>query len=206
MHFSLRSRIGKLLLSALVTAVLALPLMAEGPAVGKPAPEFSAKDLQGKTVNLADLKGKIVVLEWTNPGCPFVQRHYKTADMPAIQKEFTEKGIVWITVNSTNKEHRDYRDASELKKIYGDWHASFSDMVLDPEGTIGKLYDAKTTPNMFVIDAKGILQYKGAIDNDPRGSKESDRLNYVRQALDELLAGKMVETSDTTPYGCSVKY
>jgi alkyl hydroperoxide reductase subunit AhpC len=206
MNLSLRSFIGSLLVAGLMAAMLAPPVMAEGPAIGQPAPEFSGKNIQGKTVKLSDLKGKIVVLEWTNPGCPFVQRHYKKAGMPALQKEYTEKGIVWITVNSTNKDHRDYRGASELKKIYGDWNASFSDLVLDPEGTIGKLYDAKTTPDMFVIDTKGILQYKGAIDNDPRGSKESDRLNYVRQALDALLAGKSVETTDTTPYGCSVKY
>jgi len=180
--------------------------MAEGPAVGQPAPEFTAKNLEGKAVKLSDLKGKIVVLEWTNPGCPFVQRQYSKAALGSLQKEYTDKGVVWLVINSTNKEHRDFREAAELKKVYEGWKSAYSDMLLDPEGALGKLYDARTTPHMFIIDAKGLLRYAGAIDDDPRGTKESGRINYVRLAIDALTAGKDVATTSTTPYGCSVKY
>ena len=206
MRQALRSFSSSLLLTALAAAVFALPAMAEGPAVGQPAPEFTAKNLEGKAVKLSDLKGKIVVLEWTNPGCPFVQRQYSKAALGSLQKEYTDKGVVWLVINSTNKEHRDFREAAELKKVYEGWKSAYSDMLLDPEGALGKLYDARTTPHMFIIDAKGLLRYAGAIDDDPRGTKESGRINYVRLAIDALTAGKDVATTSTTPYGCSVKY
>ncbi len=173
--------------------------------VGSVVGDFILKDLDGKVFKLSDLKGKIIVLEWTNPNCPFVQRVYKEKIMTSLQKEFAQKGVVWVIINSTNPKHRDYREANELKKIYSEWGATYTAYLLDPDGKVGKMFDAKTTPHMFVIDKDGKLVYAGAIDDDPRGEKK-ERVNYVRNALNELLAGKAISVPVTKPYGCSVKY
>lgn len=172
--------------------------------VGKAVPDFSLTDINGKVHKLSDYKGKIVVLEWTNPNCPFVQRVYREI-MPGIQKEFTQKGIVWLAVNSTNPQHRDFETPESLKKRYTEWKAAFDALLLDPEGTVGRMFDAKTTPHMYVINKDGILVYAGAIDDDPRGSK-SEKTNYVRAALESILQGKPVSITSTKPYGCTVKY
>lgn len=173
--------------------------------VGSVVGDFVLKDLDGKVFKLSDFKGKIIVLEWTNPNCPFVQRVYKEKIMTSVQKEFTQKGVVWVIINSTNPKHRDYREASELKKIYSEWGATYTAYLLDLDGKVGKMFDAKTTPHMFIIDKEGKLVYAGAIDDDPRGEKK-EKINYVRNALNELLAGKTISVSVTKPYGCSVKY
>ncbi|CUT02825.1 thioredoxin family protein [Candidatus Chrysopegis kryptomonas] len=173
--------------------------------VGSVVPDFSLNDLNGKVVKLSDFKGKIVVLEWTNPNCPFVQRVYREKIMTTVQKEFTEKGVVWLLVNSTNPKHRDYREPAELKKIYEEWGAVYTAYLMDPDGKVGKMFDAKTTPHMFVIGKDGKLLYSGAIDDDPRGEKK-EKVNYVRNVLNEILSGKPVSVSVTKPYGCSVKY
>ncbi len=173
--------------------------------VGGVVPDFSLNDLSGKVVKLSDFKGKIVVLEWTNPNCPFVQRVYREKIMTAVQKEFTEKGVVWLLINSTNPRHRDYREPAELKKIYEEWGAVYTAYLMDPDGKVGKMFDAKTTPHMFVIGKDGKLLYSGAIDDDPRGEKK-EKVNYVRNVLNEILSGKSVSVSVTKPYGCSVKY
>jgi len=173
--------------------------------VGSVVPDFSLNDLNGKVVKLSDFKGKIVVLEWTNPNCPFVQRVYREKIMTTVQKEFTEKGVVWLLVNSTNPKHRDYREPAELKKIYEEWGAVYTSYLMDPDGKVGKMFDAKTTPHMFVIGKDGKLLYSGAIDDDPRGEKK-EKVNYVRNVLNEILSGKPVSVSVTKPYGCSVKY
>jgi peroxiredoxin len=173
--------------------------------IGSVVPDFSLNDLNGKVVKLSDFKGKIVVLEWTNPNCPFVQRVYREKIMQSVQKEFTEKGIVWIIINSTNPKHRDYRDAKELEKIYKGWGAVYTAYLLDPDGKVGKLFDAKTTPHMFIINKDGKLVYNGAIDDDPRGEKK-EKVNYVRNALNEILNGEPVSVQVSKPYGCSVKY
>ncbi len=172
--------------------------------VGKPVPAFSLKDLSGKTYSIADLKGKVVVLEWTNPNCPYVQRVYKSGIMTSVQKKYADK-VVWLTVNSTNPDHQDFETPDDLSKTYKEWKATFAAMLLDPDGKVGKMFDAKTTPHMFIIDKEGTLVYAGAIDDDPRGNK-SDKINYVDAALSNVLAGKPVATATTRSYGCSVKY
>jgi len=193
----------------LLAAFSILPAMTAGqdqaPAIGGPAPDFHLTGIDGKTHNLSGFKGKIVVLEWTNPGCPVVQRHYKDGLMPALQKELAAKGIVWLAVNSTNPNHRDFKTAETLKPIYSEWNAAFMTLLLDPEGGAGKSFGAKTTPHMFVIDKDGKLVYNGAVDDDPQGDKET-KTSYVWLAVDSLLKAEPVETTTSKPYGCSVKY
>lgn len=173
--------------------------------IGDAVPDFALTDVDGKLVRLSDFKGKVVVLEWTNPNCPFVQRVYSDEIMQKVQKKAQESHVVWLVINSTHPEHRDYEQPDELKKIYAEWNALYTHFLLDPTGKVGKMFDAKTTPHMFIIDANGKLVYNGAIDDDPRGRKE-EKVNYVEQALSELLAGKQITTPQTRPYGCSVKY
>ncbi len=175
------------------------------PAIGDPAPAFTLKCLSGMDHSLADFKGKIVVLEWTNPGCPVVQRHYKDGLMPAAQKAAREKQVVWLAVNSTNPEHANYRKPEELKKTYTDWQAAYAFQLVDSDGATGQAYGAKTTPHIFVIDGQGRIAYGGAIDDDTSG-KNPDRINYALAAVDALMAGQPVAVSTTRPYGCSVKY
>ncbi|MBI4417713.1 MAG: thioredoxin family protein [Ignavibacteriales bacterium] len=172
--------------------------------IGKPVPEFSLKGIDGKTYSLADFKGRVVVLEWTNPNCPFVQRVYEQGVMTTVQKKYADN-VVWLTVNSTDPDHQDFESPESLARTYKDWSATFATMLMDPEGKVGKMFDAKTTPHMFIIDKDSKLVYAGGIDDDPRGSK-SDKMNYVDQALSELLGGKAVRISTSRPYGCSVKY
>ncbi len=178
-----------------------------GVEVGKPAPNFAATDSNGKALNLADYKGKVVVLEWTNDGCPYVVAHYQ-GNMQALQKKYTEKGVVWISIISSKPGAQGYADggrANELSKSRG---AVPSRVVLDPTGVIGKQYDAKTTPHMFVIDADGVLRYDGAIDAT-RSSRAADHKpedSYVAHALDAVMAKGEVKVTKTQPYGCNVKY
>jgi peroxiredoxin len=188
--------------------VFALSLFSSGDKkveVGSVVPDFALNDLDGKVVKLSDFKGKVVVLEWTNPNCPFVQRVYREKIMPGVQSEFTQKEVVWLIINSTNPKHRDYLEPKELKRIYSEWGAVYTAYLLDPDGKVGKIFDAKTTPHMFIINKDGKLVYNGAIDDDPRGEKR-EKVNYVRNALNEILKGKPVSLSTTKPYGCSVKY
>ncbi len=198
------------LVSALLVIVAAVAIFGaapqpDGPAIGSAAPDFSLPDVKGKEVKLSEFKGKFVVLEWTNPNCPFVQRHYSNGLMPELQKAYTEKGVVWLTINSTNKDHRDYETGEDLEKKYTKWGAAFTDMLLDPSGEVGRKYDARTTPHMFVIGKDGTLLYQGAIDDDPRGNKDA-RDVFVKDALESAMKGKEVATTSTKPYGCSVKY
>ncbi len=172
-----------------------------GADVGDKAPGFTLNDSAGNTVSLADYNGQVVVLEWTNPDCPFVKRHYQEGSMKNLTSAYSESGVVWLTVNSTN-----YMDAAAnaafVKKEGITWP-----VLIDQDGTVGHAYGAATTPHMFIIDAEGIVVYEGAIDDDPRGNMEAGaRTNYVSQALNELATGKTVSTPETKPYGCSVKY
>lgn len=176
---------------------------AAGPGVdvGDKAPGFTLEDAAGHEVSLGDFKGKVVVLEWTNPDCPFVKRHYKEGSMKNLTSAYSEAGVVWLTINSTN-----YMDAaanaSFAKKEGIGWP-----VLVDQDGTVGHAYGAVTTPHMFIIDANGVVVYEGAIDDDPRGNMEAGaRTNYVSKALNEMATGKSVSTSETKPYGCSVKY
>lgn len=196
-----------LLLLTLALLPLSTAAMA-APEIGKPAPEFTATDTNGKTVALADLKGKTIVLEWTNHECPFVVKHYGSGNMQALQAEATTDGVVWVSINSSAKGKEGNTTAEEANKIIADQKALPTHKILDESGEIGKLYDAKTTPHMFVIDKNGVLAYAGAIDDksgfDPEEVKTAK--NYVRAALADLKADKPVEVSSTKPYGCGVKY
>lgn len=170
--------------------------------VGQPAPAFSATDAAGKPLSLADFKGKYVVLEWTNPDCPFVKKHYDSGNMPATQKAATAKGVAWVSIQT---------GAAEGKGLQA-WQTSKSAAptatLLDPDGKIGRAYRASTTPHMFVIDPQGTVIYAGAIDSKPSANPAdiNGATNYVTQALNEATAGKPVSKPTTQSYGCSVKY
>lgn len=176
--------------------------------VGQAAPNFKATDIEGNEIDLTALKGTKVVLEWTNAECPFVKKHYATQNMQATQKKATEMGAVWITVNSSAPGKQGAVDAAGAKAVVAEQGAHPSNVILDPSGEIGKLYGAKTTPHMFIIDAEGKVAYAGAIDDNSSVNPDSvkDAKNYVLAALDDLSHGKPVATAQTQPYGCSVKY
>lgn len=177
-------------------------------APGAAAPGFTLNDTAGKPVALADYRGKYVVLEWTNPECPFVQKHYVSRNMQDLQKEWGAKGVVWLSINSTNANHAEFKTPAEMANWMRAQGAAQSATLLDSSSATGRAYGAKTTPQMFVVDPAGKVIYAGAID-DKRSSNPADAKtanNYVRAALTEALAGKPVTTSSTSPYGCSVKY
>jgi peroxiredoxin len=195
----------KVLLLA-VAATFSAAALANAPA-GSQAPGFTVTDLAGKPVNLADYKGKTVVLEWHNFGCPFVQKHYKSGNMQALQKKYGND-VVWLAVNSTNKNSSDWQDPPVLTKELAGFGAAPARYLVDEPGTLGRAYGAKTTPHMYIIDPSGKVVYNGAID-DKRSTDVADvkvARNYVVAALDEMKAGKPVSTASTTPYGCTIKY
>lgn len=197
--------IALILAFALITSAGAGRAETPSAEIGKAAPGFTLTDLEGKTKSLSDFAGKIVVLEWTNPNCPVVRRTYGSGIMNALQKEYTARGVVWLTINSTNPRHGDNETPAAQKERYAAWKASPTAQLLDLEGAVGRAFGAKTTPHMFIIDRSGSLAYNGAIDDDPRGGSP-DRKVYVKDALDALLAGKAVGVSVSRPYGCGVKY
>ncbi|MDP3613209.1 MAG: thioredoxin family protein [Rubrivivax sp.] len=200
----------KLLLAAAVATTLGLATGAAraNATVGQPAPAFTATDTSGKAVSLADFKGKHVVLQWVNPGCPYVVKHYGSANMQGTQKEATAKGVVWLTVNSTAPEHSDYKAPSALAQWMQSQKAAASATLMDPDGKVGRAYGARTTPHMYIVDPKGVLVYAGGIDNKPSSNPAdvATATNHVKVALAETLAGKPVTQAATRPYGCSVKY
>jgi peroxiredoxin len=180
------------------------PTAPSGPAVDAPAPNFSVQNAAGKTVNLSDYKGKVVVLEWWNYQCPIVKRHYDAGGMQKLQTEFTGKDVVWLSICSSAKGKQGYvagKEATDVGKQVG---MNATDILLDANGKVGKLYGARTTPHMYVIGKNGNLLYKGGIDDDPRG-QGAKRL-HVKEALDEVLAGKAVSVKTSRPYGCAVHY
>lgn len=197
-----------LALSGATLALLAASAVHAAAAVGQPAPAFSAVDTQGRTVSLADFKGKTVVLEWVNPGCPFVQKHYDSGNLPGTQKDATARDVVWLAVNSTSRESSDYREPAALQAWMGEHGAAASATLMDAPGTLGRSYGARTTPHLYVINAEGTLVYAGAIDSKPTARAEDipTATNYVKAALDETLAGKPVSQATTRAYGCSIKY
>jgi peroxiredoxin len=176
--------------------------------IGKPAPAFDVKDIDGKEQSVDQYKGKILVLEWNNPECPFVRKHYGAGNMQALQKYATAKGVVWLTINSGAPGKEGYLDAAAAKAKIAEVGGNETAYILDPQGTLGKLYGAKATPHMFVIDKEGKLAYEGAIDDtptpDPKDIKTAD--NYVKDAINALLEDKAVLVAQTHAYGCSVKY
>jgi len=176
--------------------------------VGKPAPDFTGTDSQGKTQRLSDYRGKVVVLEWTNHDCPFVGKHYGAGNMQAQQKEAAANGVVWLSIVSSAPGKQGHVSAGEANRLTAERGASPTAVVLDPEGRIGQLYGAKTTPHMYVIDAQGKLVYAGGIDSiaSTDATDIAPATQYVRAALAEVLAGKPVSVPVSQPYGCSVKY
>ena len=194
-------------LLAVVTLALAASVQAS-PQLGKPAPDFSLNDLSGKNHDLSDLKGKFVVLEWVNFGCPFVRKHYGSENMQRLQKEFTEKGVVWLSICSSAPGKQGNETPETAKTGLSRFGSAASAYLVDQDGKVGRLYGAKTTPDMFVINPEGILIYAGAIDDKPTPdpSTVSGANNYVKAALKEAESGKAVSVPSTKPYGCSVKY
>ena len=201
----------KLRLFSSVAAALLLATgsaLADRPAVGSTAPAFSLTDSAGKTVSLADYKGKFVVLEWTNPGCPFVQKHYSSGNMQKLQAEYAKKGVVWLSVDSSAAGQQGAFTPDEAKTAKNGLYKDASALLLDPDGTVGHLYGATNTPDMYIINPEGKLIYEGAIDSIASADKADieKATNYVQTSLDEALAGKPVDKAQTKPYGCSVKY
>ncbi|WP_048439508.1 thioredoxin family protein [Caenimonas sp. SL110] len=176
--------------------------------VGQPAPEFSLTDVNGKSVKLGDFRGKHVVLEWTNPGCPYVQKHYNSGNMPATQKEAVDKGVVWLAINSTEKAASDYLEPAKLVAWMKERKSVTSATLMDVDGVAGRAYGARTTPHMYIVDPQGKLVYAGGIDSiaSSRAEDIKTAVNYVRQSLNEALAGKPISMASTRPYGCSIKY
>ena len=196
-------------LSVLTAAALAAPLPAAAePTVGSPAPAFTGMDTKGRTVNLADYRGKTVILEWTNHDCPFVVKHYSSGNMQMTQKKAAQDGVVWLSVISSAPGEQGNVSGPEADALTQSRNASPSAVLLDPSGQIGRKYAARTTPHMFIIDPKGTLAYHGAIDSikstDVTDIPKAE--NYVLNALSQMKAGEPVKPQGTRPYGCSVKY
>src|ERR1700738_3332719 len=176
--------------------------------IGKAAPNFTLPNTNDKTLSLADFKGKYVVLEWYNPDCPFVGKHYRSGNMQKLQKEYSDKGVIWLTIDSSAPGEEGNYPAEKLNEIGQKEGASWRALLLDPDGKVGRLYGAKTTPDMYIIDPEGKVVYKGAIDSK-RSTDVADiktATNYVSTALEEVIGGKKVTKASTQSYGCSVKY
>lgn len=197
-----------LIRTAVALACAAAVSLAAATTPGAAAPDFTVADATGKPVKLSDYRGKFVVLEWTNPDCPFVRKHYSSRNMQDLQKEWGAKDVVWLSVNSTRQGHYEYRDGKQMQEWMASQGAAQKAILIDAKSEVGSAYAAKTTPHMFVISPEGKVLYNGAID-DKRNSNPADAKtanNYVRAALNEAKAGKPVTVASTAPYGCSVKY
>jgi peroxiredoxin len=198
----------KTILTILTSLVAGAVFALDAPPVGSAAPDFSLTDAKGKTHSLSQYKGKYVVLEWFNPECPFVKKHYGSGNMQKLQEEYTGKGITWLTIDSNAPGSEGNLTADAASKVMTGWKTRQTALLLDPEGKAGRAYGAKNTPNMVVINPEGKIVYEGAIDSKatPNPADIPSSTNYVKVALDESLAGKPITTSTTKPYGCSVKY
>ena len=186
---------------------MAVTLAVQAVEIGKTAPDFTATDINGKTVKLSDYKGKIVVLESYNSDCPYCHNQYATGATQDLQKELAAKGVVWLMVNSVNPKNFSHRTPEQARAEWAAEKIAATAWIDDSSGTVGHLYEMKTTPHMFVIDKNGTLVYDGAMDNKPDPSHDPRAArNYVREAVGDLLAGKPVEVSQTKPYGCGVHY
>jgi AhpC/TSA family len=178
------------------------------PTVGQQAPDFIAVDTAGKQHRLSEFAGKFVVLEWTNPGCPFVRKHYGSGNMPATQKAATSKGVVWLAINSTERAASDYLKPPALEAWMHEHSSAPTAVLMDEDGVIGRAYGARTTPHIFIVDPKGTLVYAGGIDSIASARLEDIKTaaNYVNQALGEVFDGKAISAATTRPYGCAIKY
>lgn len=197
-----------LLGSAAIAMAPAVAFATSSPDIGKPAPQFSAVDSNGKTWSLADLKGKVVVLETTNHDCPYVRKHYTSNNMQDQQREAAAKGVVWLTVASSATGEQGYVTAQQANDLTRDRNAAPAAVLLDPQSKVARAYGATVTPHMYIIDANGILVYKGGIDSIPSSSTSDipKATQYVRVALDQVLAGKPVAEASPRAYGCTLKY
>jgi len=200
-------RVRETILAAAVAGAVAA--MAQAAAVvGQPAPDFTLVDSHGAKYSLSELKGKIVVLEWVNYRCPFVGKHYGSGNMQQLQKTYTGKGVVWLSINSSAEGKEGYFEPDQINALMKEKGAAPTAYLVDSDGAVGRAYGAKTTPHMFVVNAKGAVVYAGGIDDTPSTDQADIKTakNFVRAALDEALAGKPVTTASAAPYGCSVKY
>lgn len=196
------------LVSLFAAGLLVSSVAAAAPAPGQPAPNFRAADVTGKTVSLADFKGKYVVLEWNNPGCPFVQKHYDSGNMQSLQKRYGAENVAWLSINSTSESSSDYMPPAKLAAWFKQQNALPTAVLMDTNGEVGRAFGAKVTPHMYVIDPNGTLVYAGAID-DKRSANPADvktASNYVATALAEAKSGKPVSKANSNAYGCSIKY
>jgi peroxiredoxin len=201
----MKTKLLALAFTALSTAAL---LAADAPKIGAPAPDFSLSDSSGKKHSLADFKGKYVVLERFNPGCPFVQKHYKSENMQGLQKQYTSKDVVWLTIDSSAPGKEGYLTSEEANKQIAEWKMKPTAFLLDPDGKVGHEYAATNTPHMYIVDPSGKLIYSGAIDSKPTANPDDigSSTNYVKVALEQAMAGKPVTTPNSRAYGCSIKY
>ena len=201
------SRLSSLFASLVITSTL-IPSLAQEVRIGAAAPDFKATDSNGKTESLDQYHGKYVVLEWHNQGCPYTKKHYISGNMQTLQKEWTAKGVVWLTVISSAPGEQGYVTAGQENSYLTKMHAVPTAVLLDSDAKVARMYSAKTTPQMVVIDPAGKVIYDGAIDDKPTPDPEDIRgaKNYVDEALTAAMAGKAVPTPYTRPYGCSVKY
>jgi peroxiredoxin len=198
----------KTLSLALVSLALSALYAADSPPVGSTAPDFTLTDASGKAHSLSQYKGKYVVLEWFNPECPFVKKHYGSGNMQKLQGEYTSKGVIWLTIDSNAPGTEGNISPQQAQKVMKDWNTKQTALLLDPDGKAGRSYNARNTPHMFVISPEGKVVYEGAIDSKatPNPADIPSSTNYVKVALDESMTGKPVSTAATRPYGCSVKY
>ncbi len=200
--------LSKSILVAFATILLQLSINAQTAELDKKAPDFQLTDSNGKTHKLSDVTGKYVVLEWINFDCPFVVKHYKSENMQKLQKEYTAKGVIWLSICSSNEGKQGFFKSEEINKRIGDNKAKMTAYLIDTDGKVGKMYGAKVTPHIYIIDKEGKLVYQGAIDNIK--STDVDDIpkatNYVSEVFNALFAGKPIPTKTTAPYGCSVKY
>lgn len=203
----------KILSFSLITAVLVFTFFVANSnaaklSTGSPAPDFDYTDVQAVSGKLSELKGKYVIIEWFNHGCPFVAKHYNTEKMQELQNKFTGKGVVWIAVNSTSDAHGDYKNTEETKAEAQKFGTTASHIVIDESGDIGKLYGAKTTPHIFIVDPEGVLVYQGAADSikSTENTDIAKATNYIDVSMTEALTPKEISNPETKPYGCSVKY
>ena len=196
------------LMTLLMGALLVPNVAAAAPQIGQPAPDFTSTDSKGESVSLNQYRGKTVVLEWTNADCPYTRKHCSSGNMQGVQALAQKNGVVWLTVISSAPGKQGYVNGPAADALTTSRGAAPTAVLLDPSGTVGRLYGAKTTPHMFIIDPQGIVVYNGAIDDKRSANPEDVKIarNYVAAALDEMKAGKPVTTATTAPYGCSVHY
>jgi hypothetical protein len=198
----------KKIITSFLTFAACAAVAVAAPEIGKPAPEFTLTDSAGTSHKLSDFKGKVVVLEWLNHGCPFVKKHYDEGNMQKLQKKYTGEGVVWLSIVSSAPGKQGHMTAEDTNKTKEEKGAAPTAVLLDEDGKVGQLYEAKVTPELFIINPEGALVYAGGID-DKKSTDPADiatSTNFVAQALDEILAGKPVSMAKTAAYGCSVKY